>query len=303
MKKKINWLLFHEPAELFIRTAEHFAEELNALSGDQYEFEIMKLEDYEAKYYNGKRCDPIEELKSGRVQMSQLYIEALAVAGATNFNALALPYIFEDHPHATRVFESDLGEELLDHVDDTVGIKGLSFTYSGGYKCIAANKPITNIDEFNGLNYQIRLSPVADNIFQALGATPTERDTADFRDTTFPRYHADATNSQRWAIDTGHAMYLTTLLINSEMWSDMSSEEQSWFAKAAKVAARAERLQSVADAEEIATNKTLQHERGIDSVINLSEAEHKKLRSLLEPVLNAWKPLFPNQIVERIQAA
>ena len=36
-KQKIKWLLFHEPAELFIRTAEHFEKEINRLTGDRYE--------------------------------------------------------------------------------------------------------------------------------------------------------------------------------------------------------------------------------------------------------------------------
>ena len=45
-KQTIKWLLFHEPAELFIRTAEHFESEINRLTGDQYKIEILKLEDY-----------------------------------------------------------------------------------------------------------------------------------------------------------------------------------------------------------------------------------------------------------------
>ena len=41
-KQNIKWLLFHEPAELFIRTAEHFGREINRLTGDQYTIEILK---------------------------------------------------------------------------------------------------------------------------------------------------------------------------------------------------------------------------------------------------------------------
>ena len=64
-KQKIKWLLFHEPAELFIRTAEHFEKEINRLTGDRYEIEILKLEDYNTKYNNGQPCDPLAELKIG----------------------------------------------------------------------------------------------------------------------------------------------------------------------------------------------------------------------------------------------
>ena len=59
MQKKIKWLLFHEPAELFIRTAEHFEQEINRLTGNKYKLEILKLEDYNDKYNNGEPCDPL----------------------------------------------------------------------------------------------------------------------------------------------------------------------------------------------------------------------------------------------------
>ena len=170
MKKKITWLLFHEPAELFIRTAEHFEQELNAQTNNAYEFEILELADYEAEYCDGKPCDPLEELRSGRVQMSQLYIESLAQANVTNFLALSLPYLFRDHSHATRVFEGKIGTELLAHVQDTIGIKGLSFTYSGGYKCMAVNQPVTSVEDFSRLTYKARTNSVGVDIFNALGA-------------------------------------------------------------------------------------------------------------------------------------
>ena len=42
--KTIKWLLFHQPAELFIRTAEHFAEEINKISNTGFKLEILRLE-------------------------------------------------------------------------------------------------------------------------------------------------------------------------------------------------------------------------------------------------------------------
>ena len=101
-KQTIKWLLFHEPAELFIRTAEHFGKEINRLTGDQYAIEILKLEDYNNKYNNGKPCDPLAELRENRVQMSQLYANTLAATDATDFFALALPFLFRDHDHVPR---------------------------------------------------------------------------------------------------------------------------------------------------------------------------------------------------------
>ncbi len=303
MKKKITWLLFHEPAELFIRTAEHFEQELNAQTNNAYEFEILELADYEAKYCDGKPCDPLEELRSGRVQMSQLYIESLAQANVTNFLALSLPYLFRDHAHATRVFEGEIGTELLAHVQDTIGIKGLSFTYSGGYKCMAVNQPVTSVEDFSRLTYKARTNSVGVDMFNALGATAVDAENADFRDTTLPRYGADSREDQTHAVKTEHAMYLTTILANKEMIEEMSDQHREAFRQAAKTAAHAERIKSVQDAEEIAATPALQRSLNISQLIEFDSAQHAKLREKLEPVREKWRAYFPNALVDRIQAA
>ena len=303
MKKKITWLLFHEPAELFIRTAEHFDKNWYAQTNNAYEFEILELADYEAKYCDGKPCDPLEELRSGRVQMSQLYIESLAQANVTNFLALSLPYLFRDHSHATRVFEGKIGTELLAHVQDTIGIKGLSFTYSGGYKCMAVNQPVTSVEDFSRLTYKARTNSVGVDIFNALGATAVDAENADFRDTTLPRYGADSREDQTHAVKTEHAMYLTTILANKEMIEEMSDQHREAFRQAAKTAAHAERIKSVQDAEEIATTPALQRSLNISQLIEFDSAQHAKLREKLEPVREKWRAYFPNALVDRIQAA
>ena len=48
--QKIKWLLFHEPAELFIRTAEDFQRHLDELTNNKFQIEILTLEDYQDKY-------------------------------------------------------------------------------------------------------------------------------------------------------------------------------------------------------------------------------------------------------------
>lgn len=303
MKQKIKWLLFHEPADLFIRTAEHFETAINRLTNNAFEIEILTLEDYNRIYNEGKDCDPIEELKAGRVHMSQCYTNMLAYANATNILALGLPYLFRDHDHATRVFEGQIGEELLDHIKTSMGIQGLSFTYSGGYKCMAVNRPVTSVDDFSQLTFKRDRMALTQDMFAALGATPVDDGSHDFRDTTLPRYGADAREDQQWACKTGHAMYLTTILMNDAMWEQFDDATQTAFKAAARECAKAERIQSVADGEEIERNTVKQAQLGIQQVINLPAQEIAKLQALLAPVTEKWRSSFPNNLVSRIEAA
>lgn len=301
-KQTIKWLLFHEPAELFIRTAEHFGKEINRLTGDQYVIEILKLEDYNNKYNDGKPCDPLAELRENRVQMSQLYANTLAATDATDFFALALPFLFRDHDHCAKVLEGEIGQELMTHLHDRLQVKGLSFTYSGGYKCIATDKAITSIDQLKNMTVRTQPSPVFVEMFKALGMTMAGDD-ANLTQTTLPRYHVDASDSQTHVTNTQHSMYLTTILMNDGMWNDLSVSDQMHFREAAKICARAERAKSVADAEEIKNDAEIQAEKGIETISDLSSVEADKLRARLVPVTDKFAKFFGNNLVDRIRKA
>ena len=298
--KTIKWLLFHQPAELFIRTAEHFAEEINKISKTGFKLEILRLEDYIEKYNDGKGCDPIAELKAGKVQMSQLYSGSLAGAGASDFLALSLPYLFKSHDHATKVFEGEVGKNLLTHLDNNVQVKGLCFTYSGGYKMLASDTPVQCMEELKGLTYTKNENALWADLFSTLGMTPTT-DQPNITQTTYPRYECEAGKHQRYVADTGHSMYLTTIIANEAFWNDLSIEDQMAFREAAKICARTERKRAVADAEEIKTDTAKQSQLGIDKVINFDDAERSKLEQALEQVANKWEKYFSAGLVDSIR--
>ena len=300
MQKKIKWSLFHEPAELFIRTAEHFEQEINRLTGNKYKLEILKLEDYNDKYNNGEPCDPLKELQEDKVQMSQLYVNSIAGSDATDFYALCLPFLFDSHDHCTRVLEGNIGDELMTHLHDKLNIKGLSFTYSGGYKCMACDTPVKSVEDFKNLTYKSKRIPVWTAMFDALGMTPTDHK-PNVTQTTFPRYECEAEAGQNFVADTQHSMYLTTIMMNDSFWNNLSAEDQMHFTTAAKLCARAERAKSVADAEEIKTSGTRQDALGIEDITKFTDAEVLKLREKLEPVTEQFAKYFSNNLVDRIR--
>jgi TRAP-type C4-dicarboxylate transport system substrate-binding protein len=99
-KQKIKWLLFHEPVDLFIRTAKDFQTHLDELTDSKYDIDILTLSEYQDKYLDGMICDPFTELKEGRVQMSRIYADTFG--HANDFYALSMPYLFANHDHAAR---------------------------------------------------------------------------------------------------------------------------------------------------------------------------------------------------------
>ena len=153
-KHKIKWLLFHEPVELFIRTAEDFQRHLDQLTNSKYEIEILTLGQYQDKYLDGIICDPFTELKEGRVQISQIYANIIGSFNAPDFYALSMPYLFDNHEHAARVFEGEIGKKLFDHLHENTNVHGLAYTYSGGYRCTASNTPLNTVEDFAGKTFK-----------------------------------------------------------------------------------------------------------------------------------------------------
>ena len=109
----------------------------------------------------------------------------------------------------------------------------------------------------------------------------TDWDKVNVTQTTYPRYHADAHRSQKYVADTKHSMYVTSILLNDSFWSSLSAEDQTHFTQAGFLAARKERAQSVADAEEIKTSESKQNELGIAEVITWPEEEINKLKNCM----------------------
>jgi len=304
VKQKIKWLLFHEPVDLFIRTAKDFQTHLNELTNGKYEIEILTIAEYQDKYLDGTICDPFTELKEGRVQVSQIFADT--VGEASDFYALSMPFLFESHEHAAKVFEGDVGKKLFDHLYERTGVRGLAYTYSGGYRCTASTTPIRNVEDFCGKTFQRSTNPILASMIDLMKAKKvsnigSERTEADVIQTTYPRYHADASKSQTYVADTKHSMYLTSILLNDSFMNSLSKEDQGHFYEAALRASRTERTRSIAEGEEIKNSKEIQKGLGIKEVIKWSDDEIEKLRTLLSPLYAQYENFFSFDILNEIK--
>jgi hypothetical protein len=145
----IRWVIAHEPLELFIRAAKDFQEFVNAAqTAEKIEVEVMTLSEYSQKYNDGvvvTKHDLLDLMEAGKIEMSQMYTTWLAEKIDPDMLALEMPFIFEDHDHATRVLEGEVGETLLDKITEKSNVRGMAFTYSGGFRNVITNKKISTL--------------------------------------------------------------------------------------------------------------------------------------------------------------
>jgi TRAP-type C4-dicarboxylate transport system substrate-binding protein len=310
-KKHIKWVLAHEPIELFIRAAKVFADEVNTRAPGQLEIEVMTMGEYANKYNNGVPVDKhslVDLLDSGAIQMSQTYTITLGKINK-DFFALDLPFLFKDHDHASRVFDGVVGTELLDSLQESKKVKGLAFTYSGGFRIIPGNETVAKIEDLRGMKMRTSFSPVAIETFKTLGADVVPMELEELSEnlgsanvtvgeSTYPRVYALGHDKVSKVINhTEHSLFLTSILIGTDFWNTLSPELQSIVSESAKAAARYERTLSIDD---IALVQARAEADGIE-VIKMSSEEKLRFAESTKVVYDTFADYFTPGLVDKIK--
>jgi TRAP-type C4-dicarboxylate transport system substrate-binding protein len=320
--KKIRWLIAHEPVNLFLRTAEAFSKKIAELTNGKYEIEIFtpshyfeqaKIDGYKDNLGNFYRDNgPIIEMEQGNIEISQVHINELAMWCNPNFWALELPFLFNDHDHATRVFEGPIGKGLLDSVEENSPAKGMAFTYSGGFRCVVSETPIDSIDDLKGLTYAVNTNPVAVDTVLALGGIPesfslrdyvkkvtAEGFNANLLETTIPRYLAQFKDtSKKHLLNTKHSLFLTSIIISKAFWESLDSTDQAAFEEACLYASQLERKWSVNDSDEFAAKEN--HDDIGATYQELSEEDTAKFKELTAPLYDKYQTFFYPGLIDGI---
>lgn len=309
--KTIRWVLAHEPVTLFLRAATHFAQEVEKESQGKLKVEVLTVQEYSRKYANGKMlsADVVESVQSGSIQMSQTYTRALGRLSRDMY-VLDMPFLFRDHQHAANVLEGATGQRLLASLE-TSKLKGLAFTYSGGYRILPSEKPIRTIGDFKGLKVRTSNSPVALDTFAAVGAIPIPGEIEDVgvkkkagriaaAESTYARFFPLRQDAfSRVVNETNHSLFLTSVIINQEFFNGLTPELQALIRKAALSAARLERAESIVDGEK--TREQCKKE-GIQ-IAKLSDVEIQKFKKATEPVYKKYEDYFTPGLIKEISSA
>lgn len=309
----IKWVLAHEPIDIFIRAAEKFAEVVEARAPGQFNIEVLTLSEYADRYNHGERITKhnlLDLMDSGAIEMSQMYTYVLSKYN-NDLDALDLPFLFRDHDHAARVFESDIGEGLLEGYTRNSNIRGLAFTYSGGFMNMPMNREVASLSEMAGVKVRVSNSPVAAATWAALGAEPVvmdvERVAEGIRDgaidggeSSWPRIYACQQNEVAETIlEPNHRLLLTNIIVNKNFLAGLPTELQQVMKDAALEAGRFERAVAVAEVE---PTKARCEQDGIP-VVGLSDTDRQKFETAAAKVYEQFAKTFSAGLVKNIQHA
>ncbi len=313
-EKTIRWLLAHEPVRVFERAAKNFKNEVERETAGKISVEILTTSDYRIKYGVEKRFEQgesfindIELLRAGKVEMTQTYVSDL---GAMNPRlwALELPFIFRDHGHAKKVLDGNIGQELLAGLVKN-DIRGLAFTYSGGYRVISTrDKPLVSVKDFQNLLIRTSRSPVAKATFELLGSETAamghdagiqqvKKGSLMAAETTFARFDEAQQKATPILNDTQHSLFLTSMIVNEKFFAALSPKFQEVVLAAAKNAAELERKDSLSDEADLRK----QFKNSGMRIVKLPETEVAKMKMATRPVYKKFAPMFGAELIQAIE--
>jgi TRAP-type C4-dicarboxylate transport system substrate-binding protein len=260
----LNWVLAHEPYHVFIKAAKSFAEQVASETNGEYNINVISLDEWNqlAKdsltTHTTDRERIINLVDNGTIDLVTVYASTLGSID-NDMYSLAMPFLFDNHEEAARVIDGKIGQHLLSKISQKSNLRGLAFTYSGGFKIIPSKQTIETLKDFYRLNLSCSNNPVSLNTISAVGANPVPTYIEDITkklssgeivggETTYTRYFIlEQDKHTNYINDTEHSLFLTSLVINKQLWESLGEKVQATFADAALNAAKIERQASLAD--------------------------------------------------------
>lgn len=316
--RKIRWLIAHQPQELFVRTARAFSEELNKTCASELEVEILTYPDYREKYGAIPNLDTLDQpdidiepaiksfwqaLFDSEVEMSQIQVGQVGEL-YSDFHALDLPFVFDDHDHVSETLEGPIGQELCRNLGQKSGVTGLAFTYSGGYRVIGSDTPILTLEELQNKRIVVQNPLTLGTTIESMGgkAVPVPpnlwnkydligKGEADAVETTYLRFNG------KHVLKTNHSMFMTAIVVSNKFWDSLTEQQQQAFRLAALVASRKEREWSIQDGE------TFEHNAQANGVTitEISAADTEKLKKKSQITYVKSKYFFSDNLITRIR--
>ena len=312
-KTTLTWVLAHEPYHVFIEAARSFADEVSDETKGEYQINVIDLNEWNAiaqanlSVHTTDREKIIGLVDSGVIDMATVYASTLGRIDRDMY-ALTMPFLFDSDEHARGVIDGAVGQHMLAKVADNSGIRGLAFTYSGGFRIVPSNRQIESINDFYNMNIGCGNNPVAVETFKAVGATPVpmyiedleaslESGRVDGGETTYTRFFVLGHDRQTTHInDNEHSLFLTSLIINQQLWLSLGERTQGIFARAAMRAAQIERDHSLADNVLIQKRAA---EQGIPTV-RMTENEKARFVTATKGLYNNFNTYFSPGLLDQL---
>ncbi|MEE4287119.1 MAG: TRAP transporter substrate-binding protein [Mariniphaga sp.] len=259
---------------------------------------------------------PAEQLGSEQQCVELLQIGSLAITKVSaavmesfveDYKVFGLPYIFRSKEHAFKVFDGEIGQDLLLSTADK-RLRGLCYYDAGSRSFYTIAKPIEHPDDLAGMKIRVMNSVTAVGMVRALGGSATpiswgelytalQSGVVDGAENNPPSLYTSRHYEvcKYYSLDE-HTTIPDVLVISQVIWDKLSDQEKEW-------------IQQAAD-ESAVLQRKLWAESEEESMIEVQKAGVQINRPDKEPFIEKVQPFIEtyrdNEIIysyiKRIQA-
>ena len=242
----------------------------------------------------GGDVQTLSALQGGTVDMTVMN-SGILVSLAKEYAVLDFPFLFNDAKEADAVVDGPVGKKLSDKLPEK-GLIGLGYWELGFRQLNNSKRPITKVEDFQGLKIRVIQSPIYIDLFNTLGAnavpmpfpevyTALEQKTIDGQEN--PLKNIESTKMYevaKYVSLTRHVYNPQSLLISKKTWDKLSGDEKKIIQDAANETRDFQRKAS-RDAESQASDVLTK----AGAVINpVAPAEIQRMRDKVKPVVEKF---------------
>lgn len=254
--RTVRWFVAHDRGDTpFAEIIKKFARTLGEKSDG-----ALKVDFINSRALEGELDEAAyKSIAEGRADLAQV------PAWAAGVGILEVPFLFRSYDHAELVFEGPIGKKLAADVakSSKQRVRGLAFTYSGGYRILIGRVPLRRLGDLKDL--RMRRDSGLTDLMEAWGIRPVDTDrvrkewpialvgadVTDLEETEVNRlaitqyHHPQVLKNVKYANLTRHRMYITALVANEKFLASLPDNLRQLLVEEIEALALAERKLSV----------------------------------------------------------
>lgn len=254
----------------------------------------LKVEIYPAGQF-GKDQQTMEGLKLGTLEFAVAHDGAIATVHKP-IGVLGIPFLYENHEHAWRVYDSGWLKDFSNDMVKKTGIRMLGLADNGVRHFTNSLRPIKSPADMKGMKIRIQPSPVFQTLVESLGAsasaipwaelpTALQQKVVDGQENGVTNILAASLyQHQKYVTLDGHVWSIHAYMINERFYQGLSAAEKKAVEQGTREAIAIHRKMT---SEQDKNAKQILEKVGMQVTV-LSPAEVAPFRKLAQPPVRQW---------------
>ncbi len=243
----------------------------------------------------GKDIEVMEGIRLGTLHMAAAHDGA--VAGIFKpIQLLGIPYLYDSHAHAWRVYDSRFGAELSQLMLDKTGVRLLALADNGVRHFTNSIRPVRTPQDLKRMKLRIQPSPVYQTLVESLGAsasaipwselpTALQSKVVDGQENGVTNIMAASLYQyQKYATLDGHVWSVHAYMVNERFFRKLSPEHQAAILEGTQLARDVHR--KMTSSQDLAARDLLE-KHGLQVTV-LSPAEVDAFRRVAQPPVRRY---------------